>query len=118
MSLSIVWQEDALVAAGQTTLAKSAFQRWVIEEIGMGTGDAAAFELVMTPLAVALAVLFVVGHVTAIPWALAARRQALGVGDPSASRRARKLWLIATLGATGIVVASGFVGWVTILLRL
>jgi hypothetical protein len=115
ISLSILAQDEAIRAAAQTTLAASAFQRWLIAQLHMGTGDAAAFERIIVPLGAVLAVVFLLAHVTAVPWALAARREALGRGGAGHARRWRNVWIVVTLGPVAVLVLAGLVGWVVIL---
>jgi hypothetical protein len=116
MSLAIVFQAGALMAAELTAEPETAFQRWLVGEVSLGPAEAAAFEVIMKPVAVALAVIFVLAHVAAVPWALAARRKALGEADAAAVRKARNTWIVASLGTTGVVVIAGIVGWAVILL--
>lgn len=117
MSLAIILQKDAILLAAQTTLPRTTAQRWLVQEVALGPGDAAAFEVIMRPLGAVLAVIFVLAHLTSVPWGLAARRVALGRGTPAALRRARNLWIVVTLGVTAVVVCGGVVGWVIILLE-
>lgn len=117
MSLAIIWQKDAILLAAQTTLPRTGVQRWLIEEVALGPGDAAAFEVIMRPLTSVLGAIFVLAHATSVPWGLAARRAALGRGTQAAVARARNLWIVSTLGVAGVVVCGGLVGWVVILLQ-
>jgi cytochrome b561 len=109
MSVSIVAQKTALMAVADQMEATTATQRWLSERIGLGVGDAAAFELIMTPMLVALLVIFVVSHAAALPWARAARD-----GPPEAEAKARRGYLVAAVGTTLLVVVAGLVGWVLI----
>ena len=111
MSLAIVTQKEALYRDGLTQVPQSAFQHWLIERVSLGVGDAAVFERVITPVGWGLAVIFVLAHLAAVPWGLAARRQALGQAGPEIVRRARNLWILASLGPTGLLVVAGLVGW-------
>jgi hypothetical protein len=114
MSLGILLSKEALEAVAEQAAPEGAVQRWLVARVGLDAAEAASFEVVMTPVVVVLAVLFVVSHVASLPWALAARRAALG-GDAAAVERGRRLWLRASLGLTGLVVVAGAVGWAVIL---
>lgn len=115
MSLSIVLQKQSLLAAGATRESESGFQRWLVGEVGLSIADAAVFERIIVPTSIVLAVIFVLAHVASVPWALAARRKVLGRADDAEVRRARNVWIIASLGGTGLVVLAGLVGWSIIL---
>lgn len=114
MSLAIVGQKSTLLAAGLATEPANAAQRWLMQSVGLTAADAAVFDVVMRPTGAVLLVVFLLVHVTAVPWALAARRHALGQAEPDVVVRERRRWIIASLGATGIVVVAGMVGWAII----
>ncbi len=115
MSLSIVLQKEALLAAGLANAPSTGAQRWLMAELGLAVGDAVAFEVIMRPLGLVLLAIFVLAHASSVPWGLAARRHALGELPSEAVRRARNLWIVATLGVTGALALAGLGGWLVIL---
>jgi hypothetical protein len=116
MSLAIVTQGDALAAVQDQLEPASSLQRWLMVRVGLAAPEAASFEIIMRPLTYALAAIFVLGHAGALPWALAARRVAIGTGDEQGVARGRRLWLFVALGSTGVVALVGLVGWLVIFL--
>ncbi len=117
MSLSIIASGEALLEAAGTGAPTSAVQRWLIAEVGLGVVEAASFEIIMRPLVVVLLVIVVISHGASVPWALAARRAALADDWGGVEvRRARLVWVVASLGVTALVVLAGAVGWVVIVL--
>jgi hypothetical protein len=115
MSLSIIAQRDALVVLEGQLVAASDTQRWLIEHVNLAASEAAAFELVMTPLVYGVLLIFVVTHAAAIPWALAARHAALHPEQgTSAYERATRRFLFAAAASTGVFVIAGAVGWIVI----
>jgi hypothetical protein len=117
MSLGIIASTRRLEAVADQIEPANAFQRWLVMRVGLDAAEAASFQIVMTPVAVVLAIIFVVSHVASIPWGLAARRAALYPALGKADvERARRIWLRTSLGVTGLVVLAGAVGWVVILL--
>jgi hypothetical protein len=116
MSLTIVTQGDALTAVQGQLEPATRVQAWLIERVGLGVPEAASFEIIMRPLCYALGAIFVLGHAAALPWALAARRHVLGTADAAAVGRARRLWLIGSIGPTALVTLAGTVGWLVIFL--
>jgi hypothetical protein len=123
ISLAIIRYEQALLDAGAAPEAASGLQRWLVREVGLSLGDAARFEIILAPVGLALAVLFVVLHLIAVPWALAAAREVRSRGTPEAEvahrrlRRAQRWWLGASLGLTALLVLCGLAGWVWIFTR-
>jgi hypothetical protein len=123
ISLTIIRYEQALLEAGAGSGAGSGLQRWLVREVGLSLADAARFEIILKPLGLALALLFVVLHLISVPWALAAAREARARGTSEAElaqrrlRRAQRWWLGSSLGLTGLLVLGGLAGWVWILTR-
>jgi hypothetical protein len=123
ISLIIIRCEQALLEAGAASGAESGLQRWLVREVGLSLGDAARCEIILAPLGLALALLFVVLHLISVPWALAAAREARARGTPEAElaqlrlRRAQRWWLGSSLGLTALLVLGGLAGWVWIFTR-
>jgi hypothetical protein len=92
-------------------------QRWLVSSAGLNAEEAAAFEIIMQPVSLVLLFLFVVTHVSSVPWALAARALAKGAGDPDKVRARRRLWIVLSGGSTALVVLAGIVGWAVIFTR-
>jgi len=117
MSLSIIVNDEALLAAATTTEPTSGVQRWLINEVALDVVEAASFEIIMRPVVAVLLGVFVVAHVASVPWALAARRAALVDDWGSADvKRARLRWAVVSFGSTALVVVAGLVGWAIIVL--
>jgi hypothetical protein len=117
MSLSIVARGDALEAALAVATPRTGIERWLVAKVGLAPPEAATFVMVMQPVLGVLAVVFVVSHLAAIPWARAAARAAVDEAERAAERRGAKRFFATTASATGIVVAVGLVGWIYILTR-
>jgi hypothetical protein len=123
LSLAIIRYQQALLEAGQIHEATSGLQRWLGHELGLSPGDAARFEIVMKPVGLALGILLVVIHLSALPWAFASAREVRSRGMPEGEaaarrlRRARRWWLVASLGPTSLLVLGGLGGWIWSLTR-
>lgn len=117
MSLSIVWRGAALEAAQAVTAPRTGVERWLVAQVGLAPAEAATFVMVMEPVLGVLALIFVVSHLAAIPWARAAARAA---ADPAArltARRAATRFVATAAGVTGLLVAAGIGGWIYIFAR-
>src|SRR5690606_6637437 len=107
MSLSIVIRAEAIEAVQTIAAPRTPVEQWLASRVGMGAPEAAAFAIVMEPVLVLLAVLFVVSHLAAIPWAAAARRAAIAPEEKPGERRAARRFVAATATTTGVVILAG-----------
>lgn len=79
--------------------------------------DEVAQRLVLEVCIAVAAIVYVLVHVYALPWSLAAAAEARG--DPEAPARRKRGWtlfLVGTLGTAFVAVAGALVGWAWLLI--
>jgi hypothetical protein len=121
ISLAVIGYRAELLDVAVNSKGASSFQRWLLDHLELTPVDATRFEIVMGPVAVSSAAVFALAHFGAIPWALAARRQSRtderAAVERAKVRRGFRIWLVASLGPTALILLVGALGWLWILVK-